>query len=825
MIRYFSGSGDNMGVVSAMNTATFEGLCSRLVKPFPIALTREAYHKLEAKAQMVAKRVNYIVPAAFISSPSKRKTEFAQRVNLVCLDIDGKTDKLEGNRTLERGFGGLGSLGYIAWETASSTAEHRRLRVVVHAENIPLNLYPQAVRTVAEMLGLAEVNSESLIAVQPMFWPTIFAGETESPIRAQEPEGEPFTTLDVIGEAETTIPIAEQRASGARGTEDSVDLEYLRMPMEGVKLSDAEGALETLDPDCTMAQWIEVAMGLKHQFGEEGYALWDKWSARGKKYVDAEETEYRWGTLQAQPSDRAPVTIRSVFRQATARGWSNPTLAKNIHAECLAWIKSPSRATEELMDQAIKRIAKAGPALGPVERKILMIALRDVLAGREMALPLPDIKREVRKLELEAARSTGIPPWAKGICYVSALNVFYRHTIDRRFSPEVLDLMYTSPKIGDDEKRIRPRDYLIQIAGVSMVENLRYDPAQGTKRFFTDDNKPYVNTYRPSYAAADPERASEAGDIFRRHIENLVAEGEHQRTLIDYLAYHVQFPGRKIRWAVLLQGTQGCGKTALAVAMAGVLGRRNIRKLAATNVLDGQHNDWAYGSQLVVMEEVRVVGSNRYGVMDKLKPCISDDDISLRAMYEPPQTVPNITNYLMFTNHHDSLAIHDDDRRYFVLASPLQSPADIVRIGGTGYFEKLFGMFRDNAGGLRAFFEGWPISSDFKPEGRAPVTKYLGQLAENSASPLAAQVAIAVSDEGHPLVRRNLLSLGCLRGVLDTEHLPEFSDQALAGVLREAGWTKVDRMMLDGAKHQIWVKNWVNGRDVRQAALNYLRYL
>ena len=476
------------------------------------------------------------------------------------------------------------------------------------------------------------------------------------------------------------------------------------------------------------------------------------------------------------------------------------------------------------MDQAVKRIAKASPVLGPIERKILMVTLRDILGAREMALPLPDIKREVRKLEIEAARSTGIPPWAKGLCYVSALNVFYRHTIDRRFSPEVLDLMYTTPPIGDDEKRMRPRDYLIQIAGVTLVENLRYDPAQGTKRFFTEDNKPYVNIYRPTFAPADPERAAEAGDIFRRHIENLVAEAEHQRTLIDYLAYHVQQPGRKIRWAVLLQGTQGCGKTALAVAMAAVLGRRNIRKLAATNVLDGQHNDWAYGAQLVVMEEVRVIGHNRFGVMDKLKPCISDDDISLRRMYEPPQTVPNITNYIMFTNHHDSLAIHDDDRRYFVLASPLQNAADIKRIGGEAYFNRLFGMFRDNAGGLRAFFEQWPISTDFRPESRAPVTKYLRELAENSASPLAAQVAVAISDEPHPLVRKNLLSLSCLRGVLDTEHLPEFSDQALAAVLREAGWSKVDRMMLDGAKHQIWTKDWRAG-DVRQTALSYLRYL
>ena len=320
MIRYFSGTGDNMGVVSAINTSTFEGLCSRLAHPFPVGISREKYQALDAKAQMLAKRVAYIVPCTFQSSPSKRQTGFAEKCNLLCLDIDGKEDRTEARRVLDAGFGGLGQLGFIAWHTASSTPEHPRIRVVVHAEGIPLNLYPQAVRTVAEMLGLTQVNKESLIVVQPMFWPTAFQGDTVSPIIAQEPEGDPFMTMDVIGEADASIATPGQKPN-ASADPDSVDLEYLRMPMDGITLADAEGALEHLDPDCTMQQWIEVAMGLKHQFGDDGYSLWDKWSAKGKKYVDSDETEYRWSTLVAQPTDRAPTTIRSVFRQASARGW------------------------------------------------------------------------------------------------------------------------------------------------------------------------------------------------------------------------------------------------------------------------------------------------------------------------------------------------------------------------------------------------------------------------------------------------------------------------------------------------------------------------
>ena len=60
------------------------------------------------------------------------------------------------------------------------------------------------------------------------------------------------------------------------------------------------------------------------------------------------------------------------------------------------------------------------------------------------------------------------------------------------------------------------------------------------------------------------------------------------------------------------------------------------------------------------------------------------------------------------------------------------------------------------------------------------MTRYLHELAENSATPLAMAIKHAIEDEPHPLVRRDILSLGCLRGCLDGGHLQEFTDQSMA---------------------------------------------
>ena len=780
-------------------------------------MTRDAFHLLPKRERDQLKRVAYITPATFDAPQSPRKTEHAKPCNLLCLDID---DAGEASRLLSQRWDDLlPELAYVVWHTVSSTVTSPRLRVVVSAEGIPSERYEDAIKTVGEMLGLTTITHESLVPVQPMFLPTVFEGEESETVFVYcRPEGSAFTLSEIVSGQENSLAGANANADLTVG-----DLEYLRTPLDGITIEDAHDALGHLDPDCTMQQWIEVAAGLKHQFGDAGFELWDEWSAKGTKYdKDGDETEYRWSTLKAQPLDRAPITIRSVFRLAQARGWSNPTLVHRLHIQVTEWLKSPNRSTEELLDEGLKKIAKAGPLIGTLEKKSLLATFKEVLTARQITVSIPDIKNEVKKLELESARSTGIPPWAKGLCYITSLNQFFRYTVDRKFSPEALDLMYATPAIGD-EKPPRPRDYLMAVAQIPQVEALRYEPAQGEKRFYAEEGVPYCNVYLPSYAKPDKDRAEEAGAIFTDHLNHLIKEESNRRLLLDFLCYHVINPGKKIRWAVLLQGGQGCGKTFLSVAMSAVLGRRNVRKLAATDVLNGQFNGWAYGQQMIFMEEVRIIGNNRFGIMDRLKPSISDDQISLRELHQPARTVPNLCNYVMFTNHHDALAVSDGDRRYFVIQSPLQTPEQIMALG-PDYFPRLFKMVNENAGGLRAWMEQHTFSKDFEPDGRAPITSYLKELAVTSASPLAASVTQVIEDMMHPLVAPDLVSLQVLRALVSDTNVGLFSDQALALVLLEHGWTRACRSSISGSRHSLWTKGFT-GKNPALAAAQRLEIL
>lgn len=59
--------------------------------------------------------------------------------------------------------------------------------------------------------------------------------------------------------------------------------------------------LNRRDPDCGYDDWIKVGMALHHEFGGavEGLALWNQWSAKGKKYNGQDDLEKHWRSFRS----------------------------------------------------------------------------------------------------------------------------------------------------------------------------------------------------------------------------------------------------------------------------------------------------------------------------------------------------------------------------------------------------------------------------------------------------------------------------------------------------------------------------------------------
>lgn len=806
--RYFSGLASQLGQVQALPHETFAELVEATVaSPVQLALTRPEMFALPDEEQNKRKKTDYLVPAVFKSSPSARQTSQATHCNVLFIDVD---DGKESARILSVGPETLlGDLSAVIWHTARSTPEKPRLRVMVPVNSVPVAHYPAAVTALAGLLGMNAVTSESKVAVQPMYLPVQYTDSTESPIAYQKTDGQEFdhTQIAQIASLKGVDPVDPADA-------DVGDIANLREPVDSVTADDVESALKVIDASCSMKQWVEIGMGIKHQLGDAGFEIWDAWSSQSSdKYTDTDTLLTRWESFKANPGDRVPVTIRTVIREAVKCGWDNRPMSNRVFQQTRDWIQSPARSSEELLDEGARRIAKLADVVGPIEQKVLVADLFGATKSRGLRGPtVGDLAKEVKRITNAAVKATAVhPPWTSGIVFLTAPNLFYRYLDNRKMRREVVDLIYQSPN-----PEVSASQYLIHEANIPVVENVRYDPAE-PKRVFISGGVPFINTYRPTYAKADKSQALEAGELLCIHACNLHGR-QYWVTAMDWAAYQVKHPGKKIRWAPTLMSAPGAGKGGWGYVMTLALGHSNVQWLAAEHIMEGTSNGWASGSQLLILDEVRVMGTNRYRVMDKMKPLISDDKVSVRQLYEPVQTVPNVTNYILFTNHHDALAVHDDDRRYWVINSPLQTKPDIDAIGGEAYFNQFYSECTRLAGGIRAFLEAWPISPDFNPEGRAPVTPFLKELAKQTTSPLASAIADVLEDEPHALVRKDLVSITALRAVLPTDKLPPFSDQALGAVLRSLGLVSAGRHLVDGTRHTLWAKQITPDIEARAQA-------
>lgn len=843
--RYFQGKSVT-GLVTESAARNFREVVDTLRICPTLGITREAFLALDKKKRNELKQVPFFVAACFKETPSKRVYEQATRCNLIFIDIDPETKKVEG-KTVETGrypaspfynnpdtlYSALEGFNFAAHITASSTPEAPRMRIVVDANNIPVSSYPRAVATVASLLGLPLLTTESRVAVQPMFVPTMFQGSTDDdhPLIAYRVDGRAFGQADISDSLFPEYATAKQPGSLDAGVDA---LEFLRAPVPEINLAIAGEALQSIDPDCSYFEWLECAAALKHQFSpkqaEEAFALFDEWSSGGSKYGSEEETRAKWDSLRPTPVGRLPVTIRSLLRQAVASGWDDKKVKEDCFAKLVRWIEEEVETITGLMEHGVKKIL-AAPLISNVQEDVLIHKIC-AQAKKRFAYTISatairkDIARVKAEMKAQAKPTEKIrePRWAKGVCYISATQEFYRQRTGESYSKEAFNATYARWLLPSEDALkdmgvaitpaalsaplVQPADYALNHLKIATVYDYAYDPSQPTDIFFVHRGRKFVNTYAPTYPELDPKNADKAGALFIRHLETLVAEPEYRQTLIDFMAYMVQFPGKKIRWAVLIQSVEGAGKTFLAEVMKAVLGTEHVKTISGEAIKKGW-NEWSFGSQLIVLEEVRVAGTNRKEVMNALKPLITNDDISINQRNRDTREAANISNYMLFSNHHDALALTPGDRRYFVVKSPLQHKAQVQALG-ENYFPPLFGMLRDMPGALRCFLDNWEISPEFRPDGHAPRTKYVQEIINDSSSDLAASVRRLMLEGDYPLLQYDIVSAKTILDVLHLEEGIHATPQQVAHVLREEGFRQVARHAFGTERHYIWCRGGVD---------------
>lgn len=385
------------------------------------------------------------------------------------------------------------------------------------------------------------------------------------------------------------------------------------------------------------------------------------------------------------------------------------------------------------LEHVIAPVIRATTDLDITSRAKLEVAFKERMA----TVPDPaKITIDVARRMLAPVREethVEAPGWAGEWAWVVALDKFMNTRTKETMSILSYNASYDRymHPYADSEGNVpKAADMSLRFWGTKLYSAAEYGPGQSSE--FSRDGLLILNTYRPDLLPKVPDSLSKEGlkaiETVKTHIELLVPDARDRALLIDFMAYCVQFPGRKIRWAPLVIGMEGDGKTALLTLMGQVMGSRNVR-LLSNKTLESDFTGWAGGQCLIGVEEVKLHNHNRFDIFNALKPIISNDSIEVHAKGKDPVTVPNFSNLFMLTNHPDAMPVSDNDRRLFFVKSPFRSKAELYaaiekRTGMEAalFHDQLFDVaIKGHPGALRKWLLDHKIASpDFKPNGRAP---------------------------------------------------------------------------------------------------------
>lgn len=849
MPLFFTGKSVSSHTLVASPARTFQDFFRQYINlPVPLSVTHDEYWAMDDKSRKKAKLVGYVVAATFPRSPWEgRKLEHAQPANLLILDIDNSDDA----RPFVEDPGSLLQLlkdfNFVVYRTLSSTPQNPRLRIMVEAHNIPVDRYPDAVLTVGKLLGLTQVTRESIIATQPQFRPTTFSDqdpELEHPVLITRFDARAFKKEDISGETETLPGIVSGgKPARVASNSSSVDdfLLFYQSPVAGLTLEQIKEALEFVEPDCSRPEWINIAAALKHQFGatqdDEAYELFDTWSATGSKYDSDKDTATVWKSYSEQAKGRRPITIHSLLKRAVEGGWNCDQVKENTFEALSKWIMFTASTSLQLINEGVRRIAAAPLLTATEEGALLQTLVQRSRQDFQQPLPIIAVRRDLKKLKealimkKHEASEVIHPPWSLGFVYVAATDTFLRHRTRQEYKRIALDSVFSRKLLPTAEElqamdkdvnehtlgtpKFLPSLYLLNHLKCQTVDDVTYNPAAPEDIIVREDGKLYVNIYRRSYREADPALASYVEDLMCEQLSNLIAEPHYRTHLLDWMAYNVQYPGSKLRHALLLQGGEGCGKTLIFYSLRAALGNDNTKIVNSDTIKKGW-NEWAFGSQVVCIEELRVAGVNRHEVMNTLKEPITNDFVPVNERAKNTRNVQNRTNYLAFTNHHDAIVVGEDSRRWWVVKSALQHKEQIRAIVDKDpeYFARFAESHATHAGGYRHFFENHTISSNFKPSGPAPATTYLQEMVSDTSDELTAAITEAWEEGNSPLIGNDVVAFTTLRSALDINGLKGLTQARLAHALRNAGFQTFGKHMIGTVRQSVWARpDRLNGEN------------
>lgn len=569
-----------------------------------------------------------------------------------------------------------------------------------------------------------------------------------------------------------------------------------------------------LDPDGGYEEWLLIGAALHHQGqgDEEWLDAWDNWSAQSGKWVEGYCAE-KWKSFSEQRVvGRGAVTLASLLKKTKdARMAAERSERDQVMAELLKSVEDCGDP-RDLQEQVAAKVAHTFD-LSDVEREQLAGAIQKRAKDLGVKLPIATVRGWVRSRVNRG--NSSMPDWADEWVYITEGDKFFNISTKQEVTPAGFRALFNRlMPLDQNGNRMRADIESLEQWGMPVVSHKAYLPSADV--VFEMFGLKWVNLYRPESVPDVPSDYSaeelEAISVVQEHLQVYLADQRERDLLMSWVAHNVQRPGVKIRWSPYIHGVPGDGKSFFAELVAVAMGGQNVRSLNGST-LESNFTDWAVGYALVAIEEMKQHGHNRYDIMNRVKPFITNTSVEIHPKGKASYTAPNVSNYIIFSNYLDGAPVDEGDRRYMFLSSQLTT-ARAKELTEAGYFTRLFGAIQAFPGAIRKWLLEYVLHAEFDANGRAPDTDVKRTVIEMSKSDLEA-AAEDLIEHGALGVSREVVSSAHLTRVLAAGGGEAPATSRVNTMLTRLGFRFAWRKKWKGEMCRIWVRQDTTMTDLQ----------
>jgi Pyruvate/2-oxoacid:ferredoxin oxidoreductase gamma subunit len=384
--------------------------------------------------------------------------------------------------------------------------------------------------------------------------------------------------------------------------------------------------------------------------------------------------------------------------------------------------------------------------------------------------------------------------------FLTRRNVFRNKFTGEECSTQSFNLAFTrdvplievdTPNGGTRSVRPAATKYVMDYLEGEAVYDTLYLPQEAQNGMvFEHDSVRYVNSYMPlKVPHSDPEwQNSNAWRLCENHIRNILPND--WEVVLQWMAYNVQNAGKKVLWAPIIKGIQGDGKTTLGAMIGAAMGQSNVRMISPEET-KSDFNGWAEGACVGILEEIRIKGHNRHDVMNKLKPLITNEKISVVRKGQDGRNIPNCTNYLALTNFEDALVLDDEDRRWGVFFTRFSTREELLSATNDKYWDELYKAIHNHPSVLRGWLMNYDVS-EFVPTRAPAVTEAKSRMIEAARSEEYIIVKEMIDLAGYG-VSEKIIATDCMNNLIRQTGNKQINSRALSKAIEELGFARVEK--------------------------------